>query len=79
VVDVTQKNPLEDLETIRKEIRAYNPDILEEKQILVFNKIDLLNTKKKLSTEFPTFYVSALTGKGVMELLTFLEKIRRNE
>jgi len=79
VVDVTQKNPLEDLETIRKEIRAYNPEILEKEQILVFNKIDLLNKKKKLATELPTFYVSAMTGQGVSELLAFLEKIQCNE
>lgn len=74
IIDITQKNPLKDLEIIRNEIREYNPDILQKEQIFVFNKIDLLKEKKEFSVKLPTFYISAKTGKGVDELLTYLER-----
>ena len=77
IIDITQKNPLNDLETIRNEISTYNPEILKKEQILVFNKIDLLKKKMKLSFNLPTFYISAKTGIGIDELLVFIEKIQK--
>jgi len=73
IIDISQKNPLEDLETIRNEIRNYNPDILQKDQIVVFNKIDLVKKLKKLKTDLPTFYISALSGHRVDEVLSYLQ------
>ncbi len=58
IIDITQKNPLNDLETIRNEISTYNPEILKKEQILVFNKIDLLKKKIKTRTCWLSIFFS---------------------
>jgi len=77
IIDITQKDPLQDLETIRNEIKEYNPEILNKEQIVIFNKIDLLKKAKKISVNLPIFYISALNGKGIEELLKFLKKTNK--
>ncbi len=79
VIDISQSSPLNDLKTIQKEIEQYNPEILKKTQVLVFNKIDLLKKIKKYKTKLPTFYVSALNGKGIDELLKFLQSLPKSE
>jgi GTP-binding protein len=76
IIDITQKDPLKDLDVIRNEIEEYNPEILKKEQVVVFNKIDLLKAKKKFSTNLPTFYVSAKTGIGVDKLLELIKGIQ---
>lgn len=75
IIDFSQKDPLNDLYILQDEIRKYNPEILNKEQVVVFNKIDLVKKIKKIKIELPTFYVSALTGQGIQELLTFLQQI----
>jgi GTP-binding protein len=76
VVDISQKSPQRDLKTLQKEIDDYNPEILDKKQIVVFNKIDLLKAKKKYKTNLPTFYISAQTNEGVEKLLKYIKEIQ---
>ncbi|MCS7258812.1 MAG: GTPase ObgE [candidate division WOR-3 bacterium] len=75
VIDISQKDPLKDLTVLITEIKSYNQEILKKKQVVVFNKIDLLKRVKKYKTDFPTFYVSALTGKGISELKEYLKTL----
>ena len=77
IIDITQKDPLKDLETIRNEIKEYNPDILKKEQIVVFNKTDLRKTQKEFSTNLPTFYISAKMDIGVDKLLEFIKQIQQ--
>ncbi|MEO0075693.1 MAG: GTPase ObgE [candidate division WOR-3 bacterium] len=76
VVDITSPHPIQDLQTLINEIKNYNPAILEKKQIVVFNKIDLLPKIKKYKTKLPTFYVSALNNQGIEKLLDYLKTLK---
>ena len=68
---------LKDYEAIRKELEGYSKKLMDKKEILVLNKIDVLSDKqiKAIEKQFekreePTllFLVSAATGEGVEEL-----------
>lgn len=78
LVDVTQKNPLENNRMIFDSLKG------QENVILVLNKIDriektsLLKTAQALNETFPyiaTFMISAINGKGVKDLTAYLTKI----
>ncbi len=81
LVDVSPysgRDPVEDYYVILEELKAYNPDLLKRKQILVANKIDLLTEDKsrlrRLENlahleKLPFLAISALTGKGVKKLV----------
>lgn len=76
IIDISQENPLKDLQILRDEIRHYNPEMLKKQEIVVFNKIDLVKKVKKIKTNLPTFYVSAMTGQGIEDLQKFLQKLQ---
>lgn len=71
------RDPYNDYITINKELEAFNPKILEKPQIIIANKMDLESSKdnleefkKKVNCEI--FEVSALTNKGLEDVLTKL-------
>ncbi len=70
------RDPYEDYLTINKELEEYNLRLTERPQIIVANKMDMpeaeenLKTfKERLEEDFPIFPISALTRKGLRELL----------
>lgn len=70
------RDPYEDYKTINKELAEYNLRLTERPQIIVANKMDMpdaeenLNSfKEKLEEDFPIFPISALTRKGLRDLL----------
>lgn len=73
------RDPIADIYTINKELEAYNPEIAKRPQVIAANKMDIIydndNTViDKLNTEFSSkgikvFPISAVSGKGVKELL----------
>lgn len=66
LIDSSRPDPLADFKTLVNEISSYNPAILKKKQLLVFNKTDLVSEKiPQNKIKLPTYYVSALTGEGV--------------
>lgn len=81
LIDITSPNPLEDFETLREEIRSYKPEILNKKQVVAFNKIDLRTPTAILipNLSSPTFFVSALKGDGIEELRKELMTLLRND
>ncbi|MEO0101425.1 MAG: GTPase ObgE [candidate division WOR-3 bacterium] len=70
LIDITSPNPIADFETLREEIKNYNPEILNKKQVIVFNKIDLLPQKEVSLPPLPhpAFFISALKGEGTENL-----------
>jgi GTPase len=63
--------------TIKNELQAYNPEILEKREIIVINKIDLLTEDdiERIKTEFKNklpdlilVFISAVSGQGLDEL-----------
>lgn len=70
------RDPFEDYETINQELKEYNLRLLERPQIIVANKMDmpgaeenLQEFRKKLNKDVEIFPISALTRKGLRDLL----------
>ena len=70
-------NPLNDYETLNRELALFNPELSEKPQIIVINKIDLPDVQALLPEIVPyfeqlglkVFPVSAATGEGIPALL----------
>ena len=82
VVDIAAtegRDPIEDVEIINRELKNYSPELAERPQIVVANKCDsvlweeepYVRTFEKhvASLGCPLFFVSAVTGEGIEELL----------
>jgi GTPase len=70
------RDPYEDYLTINKELEEYNLRLTERPQIIVANKMDmpeaeenLRQFKERIEEEFPIFPISAISRKGLRELL----------
>jgi GTP-binding protein len=74
------RDPIEDINLINAELTAYNPELAQRPQVIAANKIDVLyeddeqEIVKKLQETFepqgiPVFAISAVSGKGMKELL----------
>ena len=71
------RDPYEDYITINNELEAFNPKVLEKPQIIIANKMDLDSSKENLEkfkqkVDKKIFEVSALSNKGLDEVLTAL-------
>ena len=80
LVDVSSasgRDPVDDFETIRNELKLYHPALLDKPQLVVANKIDALDEPLRADAleqhaqalGLPFFRVSAVTGTGVQGLL----------
>ncbi len=90
ISDFADKEPLEAFHAINRELENYNPKLLEKPQIVVGNKIDLIEDKtriNKLAKEFGNsgyefIPVSLATKEGVDKLKSKLfeiyEKLNKN-
>src|SRR6266550_3043784 len=83
VIDVAgseSRNPIEDLQKLRREIDLYDPTLSKRPWYIIANKMDLPATRENLQAlqdRFSTVEiaaVSAQTGAGVEELIAKLEK-----
>ena len=74
------RDPVEDIRTINNELKSYNEDLLHKPQIIAANKMDVLygddadaavtRIKEAFEPEgIKVFPISAVSGKGVKELL----------
>lgn len=86
VLDISwmpERDPIREYEAINQELRLFNPELAEKKQIIVINKIDLPQVKENLPKVLPyyaerglkVFPISAVTGEGIPPLL---DEIARN-
>lgn len=84
VVDVSGfsgRDPLDDISILNNELKAFNPELANRPQIVVFNKIDVLEDRaplKALAKKLKgvhVFMISAATGEGTDALLDELAKI----
>jgi GTP-binding protein len=83
LVDVsgaTGRDPVEDLETVRRELTLFQPGFAARPQLVAANKMDAVNLaedaarvldleKRAAKLGLPFFRISAVTGAGVPELL----------
>jgi len=88
MVDVAStegRDPIADINTINAELEAYNPDLMKRPQVIAANKIDAIfegdeNPVDKLRAEFEpkgikVFPISAVSGKGLNELLYYVKEL----
>ena len=82
------RDPVDDIYKINEELRAYNPEIAERPQVIAANKIDALyvgdeDPIQRIRDEFEpkgvkVFAISAVSGKGLKELLYQVREILDN-
>lgn len=83
------RDPLVDIQVINGELEAYNPELAKRPQVIAANKTDIFYGDEEetvislLRDEFepkgiPVFPISAVSGKGVKELLYYVKE-RLNE
>ena len=86
VVDVSgleERNPIEDFRIINKELKKYSERLSKRKQIIVANKVDVMQNEenyKNLETiakenNMEIFKISAATGEGLKELFMHVSKV----
>ena len=81
VAGVDLRDPVEDVETLRKEIKMYSEELSSRNWLLIANKIDVEGAKDNLEIlkiRFPKleiFPVSALLGEGIDQLKTRLKDL----
>jgi GTP-binding protein len=71
------RDPVEDLETIRRELALYDPELMAKPQLVAANKIDAVDDAARVSglekrakkLKLPIFRTSGVTGEGVAALL----------
>jgi GTP-binding protein len=73
------RDPVEDLDTVRRELELFQPTLAAKPQIVAANKIDALDPslsdaiaglkKRAAALDLPFLQVSAATGQGIPELL----------
>ncbi|HWT26802.1 MAG TPA: GTPase ObgE [Mobilitalea sp.] len=83
------RDPIDDIQKINAELTAYNPELAKRPQVIAANKLDVLYEDdeveiiKKLKDTFepqgiPVFAISAVSGKGVKELLYHVKGMLAN-
>lgn len=87
IIDISpysQRDPVEDFYTVKKELEAFDPRLVKRTQIVVANKIDLLpgseerlEKLKKLAEQegLPFFAVSALQKIGLKQVIEAMSQI----
>ncbi len=79
------RNPVEDFYSINKELKKYSEKLAKRKQIIVANKMDIVNKEilkqveslaKKEGLEL--YKISGATKEGVQELIDHIEKTLKN-
>jgi len=82
LIDITDKNILENYIKIRQELSKYSNDLIKKKEIIVFNKIDIMNTneirekinifKKKIKKKI--YQISVVQSKGLITIKKLMVK-----
>jgi len=83
VVDVSSasgRDPDEDLDVVRRELRLFAPELADKPQFVAANKIDALDDPQRIqrledraeTLALPFFRISGVTGEGVADLLEAL-------
>ena len=77
VSDASGRDPVEDLDTVRRELELFQPAFAMRPQIVAANKLDAVDDSTRVERlgqrasqlDLPFFQISAVTGMGMPELL----------
>ncbi len=87
----TGRSPEDDFLKLNKELVKFNPELATRPQVVVLNKVDLIEARSKArdllnffdNRGIKIFEVSAATGAGCKELINYvgseLERIKREQ
>ncbi len=83
LIDGTSVSPLADMYEINSELGKYDPSLAEKPQLVVVNKIDLLEVRARMEDFREKFhqagidinFTSAATGEGVPELMAKVRSV----
>ena len=90
VVDIScceERDPVEDIKTINRELERYSPELATRPQIVIANKVDMLDRDVVDIPAFEAYvrelgwellYVSAITGEGLDEMVALVAKRLQN-
>ena len=83
IEDVSDDNPWAGFELINEELRRFDPELAERRQIEVVNKIDLVDEERLEELRAraradgrEVFFISARDGIGIEDLVAALWKLR---
>lgn len=89
LIDAYQEDPVKTYKTIQNELKHYQVDLTKKPQVVVLNKIDGLDEEivkdiqatlsKHIPKSAPQYAISAVSGKGVKEMLYGLLKLVEKE
>jgi GTP-binding protein len=82
ISDILTTDPVDDFEKINKELVLYSPELLKKPMAVAGTKLDICHKKKRLnklrdycrSRALNFFPVSAVTGRGIKELVAYLSR-----
>ena len=77
------RDPYEDYEIINKELKEFNPKLLEKPQIIIANKMDMPSSEENLKkfkekVKEPIYPISAIKGEGIDPILIKLADMLDN-
>jgi len=79
---ITEREPVDDYETMNRELKAYSEELSRKPQIVAPNKIDITESREKLKEikkyfdekKIKIFPISSATGEGLKELVCEIGK-----
>ncbi|PLX84920.1 MAG: GTPase ObgE [Desulfuromonas sp.] len=89
--EIQPGDPVENFETINRELEQHNPHLLQKPQLVVLTKADITEVRERAgeiraafeARGYRTLFISAVTGEGVKELVHAvgdeLEKLRERQ
>ena len=86
VIDIssaTRRDPVDDFNRLHAELEHYDPELCQRSQIVVANKLDILQEEERLrklqafcrNRQLPCFPISAVTGQGVQDVVTCMTNL----
>jgi GTP-binding protein len=73
LIDISVPQPRRQYEALLNEFGQHNPALLEKPRLVIFNKIDLIDSLPDWHLKEKVFYISALKGTGINELIEYLK------
>ncbi len=73
LIDISAPQPERQYRSLLNEFELYNPALLYKPRVVIFNKIDLIEQMPDLHLKEKVFYISALEGTGIAELIEYLK------
>jgi GTP-binding protein len=86
LIESTSDDPKGDYKKLLNELESYDKLLIKRKRIIVFTKIDLINSidkkvllKLTFGRNIPVYFISAVSDEGIKELIAGMWKVLQNK